>query len=772
MYIDKEKSAVKFNISRRGVADFALLAGGFLAARALVFDAASPFVMAYISAFLFKGPKFYAAALFASFGILSSFRGEFSMKYLLAIILLCAANLFVTIKPRMGAGMLQAASAAVATLICGVILVFIRGQGFYSITINLLEAALIFALAIVLAKGINCVAPKTKRGPLNGEELIATALLAAVLAIGAADVSIWHFSLRHFSAVLIVLLAASGGGAAIGAVCGIFLGFMLNITGFEYIYFAVLLAAAGFAAGGARVYGKAASIAAFSVVALLCAMYFDHALLTPGALVSLTAACVAFFVLPRGFLLNIHTNFNPAIADHNEAVARLRQRAVERVCDFGEGYAKLAVIFEERMAGRRVQKPEKAISEARAVVCEACPKCKECWGRADTEGYLQEMAEKVEKQGRLDFKDVPLAFSSVCIKLSYLLEVMTAQAERRHFNKDWEHRLAEARGLVAQQFSGLAHVMHEFAAELDIALDFRKDIENRIVSEFAKKGRVVENVSATENADGKIEVYISKKGRPDEKKWQEIATLLSEILGRKMELFEEKTMGRLCYLHFKEQQKFYIQSGVAKASKANAKESGDSFSLVQLKDGCFVAALSDGMGSGSRAKEESEAAIELLEELMERGFQKDIALRLINSALLLKSNDEFFSTLDICFMDINSGRAEFIKIGAACSYILRRGEVETIGNWTLPVGILENIDIDVHETQLSHGDVIVMMTDGVTDSVKNQAGIWVEESLKKLPKKNPQELADHILDIARENYAGNVRDDMTVMAVRILKQRR
>ena len=82
-------------------------------------------------------------------------------------------------------------------------------------------------------------------------------------------------------------------------------------------------------------------------------------------------------------------------------------------------------------------------------------------------------------------------------------------------------------------------------------------------------------------------------------------------------------------------------------------------------------ALSDGMGSGSEAGEESRTGIELLERFSELGFKRETALSLINSALVMENDRETFATLDICCIDLYTGRAEFIKNGAAATYVLR-----------------------------------------------------------------------------------------------------
>ncbi|MCL2377060.1 MAG: stage II sporulation protein E [Defluviitaleaceae bacterium] len=779
MHIDKDKGegALKFNISRPAAVEFLLVAGGFLAARALVFDAASPFVLAYISAFLFRGNKFYGAALFAALGIITSFRAEFSMKYLLAIIVLCLANLFLSFRPKMTAPMLQAAAVAIASVVSGIVIIFLRGQGAYYFAVNLLEAALIFALAIVLSKGIACVAPRAKRKPLSNEELISLVVLVGVLAVGASDVYIWQFSLRHIFAILIVLLAAQSGGAAIGAVCGVFLGFLLNITGFEYIYFAVLLSCAGFAAGSLRGFGRPLPILGFIAVGTLCALYFDLTLLTLGMLLSALVAAAVFYFLPRGFLLNIHAAVNPATQDNDEYMGKVKSRVASRVYDFAAGYGKLATLFERRIVGRKkpAARPEKLADAIKNEFCVKCHKSQHCWGEkaAEMDEYVTYLAEKSEKSGKIDIDDAPLGLSSMCIVPVDFIKALWAQLGKQKAAKDLEQRLTEARTLVAQQFSGLSAVMYEFADELDAALNFKKELENKIIRELEKLRIEVESVIVIENKQGKCEVSISRKGRRDDAlQAREIGEVLSGVTGRRMELVEERFAGRMVRMEFFERHKFYVHSGVAKASKGvgDSVQSGDSFSLVQLKDGRCIAALSDGMGSGRRAREESECAIELLEELMERGFQKDIALRLINSALLLKTDDEFFSTLDICLLDMNTGLAEFVKIGAAASYLVRGGEVSAIGSWTLPVGILEFVDIDVHEEQLVHGDIVVLMTDGVADSRKGAENTWITHLLSNLRTGNPQDIAEHILAAAKENYGDMAGDDMTVLVLRVLER--
>lgn len=758
--------------------DFILMAGGFLAARAVVFDASVPFVLPYISAFLFKGNKFFGVALFASLGTLFSFRTEFSMKYLLAIIMLCAVNLFLSFKPNFKSNhsaLLQAGFTSLSAVLAGMIIVFLRGQGLYHFGVNLLEAATIFPLSIVLIKGIECIAPGTKRGPLHNEEFMAVMMLAGILTIGASDVFIWQISLRHIFAVLLVLMAAQSGGAAVSAVFGIFLGFILNLAGFEYIYFAVLLGMAGFCAGSARPLGRIAVFGAFTVAGLLCGLYFDLELISIGTLLSVIAAGLAFYFMPISFLVNIHTSLNPSLAPSASYLGKIKGQVVDRVYDYAAGYGRLASLFRQRAEGRQsLYNADKLAEGVKGEFCISCHKYDRCWGDKSDEaaGYVRDMAAKGEEAGRITIDDAPLGFSGMCHRVPEFTTVLSAMSDRQRLSRDWEQRLDEARTLVAQQFFGMANLMEEFAEELTAVLDFRTDIENKIIREFNKLRIDAESVIVIQNRLSKYEISIVRKNRHSGKKaGAQIGRLISELIGRRVELCDEKIIGSNIQLDYIESQKFYIHSGIAKINKNMAKESGDSFSLIQLRDGRCIAALSDGMGSGAKAREESEAAIELLEELMERGFDKDITLRLINSALLLKSGDEFFSTLDICLLDMNTADAEFIKIGAAASYILRDGKTEAIGSWTLPVGILESVDVDLHKHQLKHGDIVVMMTDGIMDSRKGVDKEWMDIMLTHLPKGSPQEMADYILDVGQSNYGDVVKDDMTVMVFKVLKRK-
>ena len=164
---------------------------------------------------------------------------------------------------------------------------------------------------------------------------------------------------------------------------------------------------------------------------------------------------------------------------------------------------------------------------------------------------------------------------------------------------------------------------------------------------------------------------------------------------------------------------------------------------------------------------------ELFEDFMESGFDKETSVKLINSALLLKSScdisEESFSTLDICAIDLHDGRAEFLKVGASSTFIVSNGSVDAIRSYSLPVGILETVEPESTTRRVRHGDMIIMMTDGVLDScvTEEHKENWVINAMSRFSSTNPQYVADYLLEEAKKNYVENIKDDMTILVARL-----
>ena len=216
---------------------------------------------------------------------------------------------------------------------------------------------------------------------------------------------------------------------------------------------------------------------------------------------------------------------------------------------------------------------------------------------------------------------------------------------------------------------------------------------------------------------------------------------------------------------------FKALTGSARITKLGEKVSGDNFSILNLENGQMILSLSDGMGTGVNANEESESVIELLEQFMEAGFKEESAIRLINSILVLKSENQSFSTIDLSMLNLYTGVCDFVKIGAATTFIKRDHWVETISSTTMPAGVFNQVDLDQKSKKLYDGDYIIMMSDGVLDCLPgNNKERLMQELILELTITNPQEIANRILKEALAQNQEVPPDDMTVLVAGIWKK--
>ena len=192
---------------------------------------------------------------------------------------------------------------------------------------------------------------------------------------------------------------------------------------------------------------------------------------------------------------------------------------------------------------------------------------------------------------------------------------------------------------------------------------------------------------------------------------------------------------------------------------------------MRLKDGKYLVALSDGMGSGNEAKNSSNKALKMLENLLLSGFDKKTSLELINSSLI-NQNEEIFATLDIAIVDLYKGNIEFIKNGACPTYIKNKNKVQVIKANSLPAGIINNSDLRVFDKDISSGDIMLMCTDGILDSnveYKNKE-LWVKYLFEDIETTNTKKIADLVLNEAVDNCYGNAKDDMSVVVCKFLNK--
>ncbi|WP_338824514.1 hypothetical protein MHOCP_01100 [Moorella humiferrea] len=218
-----------------------------------------------------------------------------------------------------------------------------------------------------------------------------------------------------------------------------------------------------------------------------------------------------------------------------------------------------------------------------------------------------------------------------------------------------------------------------------------------------------------------------------------------------------------------EEQRLKLVVGTATIPRYQADVCGDTFMSAKLEAEKQLLVLADGMGAGREAAEMSATTVELVRDLLAAGFPPDKALQALNMILLLRATREAFTTCDVALINCCTGAAEFYKLGACPTFILRDGTVKTCGSPSLPAGILEEIRIEPVYEELQEGDLLVMVSDGVLEAHReiNEKEKWLVKALQRAGEGRPQEIADRLLKQARALANGRPRDDMAIIVARI-----
>lgn len=209
-----------------------------------------------------------------------------------------------------------------------------------------------------------------------------------------------------------------------------------------------------------------------------------------------------------------------------------------------------------------------------------------------------------------------------------------------------------------------------------------------------------------------------------------------------------------------------LEIGVAVRSRSGESVAGDSYISRVLPGGRHVLALSDGMGSGVNALQESHAALRLMVESLRAGYTRAQALDVVNALMLMCTGREMYATMDMCVCDLHSGEAAFEKLGACASYVVREGEARTVGSDTLPVGVLPEVEAQSLRMTLFDGDVVVMMTDGVADAYPGGEEA-LREAVVRLAWLHPQAVGERLIAAVVED--GAARDDMAVLCAKVVR---
>ncbi len=660
----------------------------------------------------------------------------------------------------------------------GISMIMKRGPDENMLVVIGIEAIMVFALYYVFIKGFRYFLLCKKGQVPNNEELISIVVLLALIVYAIPDFGLQEFSFEETVSYLLILLLGykygAGAGAITGAACGAVL--MLNHKIPGLVGYMCLL---GIVAGVFRKVGKIGSGVAFLLANIIFGFFYEERLLEVTAIRALASGTAVFLLSPKSLLYTVET-LPSGLREDAQTKNRLQDTARGKLQEFAESFKSLSSTFYQISETKSALSKEDVnfiFDELSDKLCKRCVNCHSCWKTNfyDTYKAAFSILATAEQNGEVSKGDIPPTFARQCINLNEFIFETNRGLEMAKLNMAWHNRMAQSREAIAGQFREVASIIENFSKNLYESVGLDEKQQDNIIAYMKTHHIDVKYISVVEKRNHKQDYFLTlrtKHGRCITTK--EAATVLGDVLHRRMKPMEgTKNIVSSDYdvICFVEDTNFKVLTGMAKTPKTSETVSGDNYSFLTLANGEFIVTLSDGMGVGQSACMESQSVVELMERFMEAGFREDSAIKLINSVLVLRADQQICSTMDMSMIDLHTGMCDFIKIGAAATFIKRKDFVEVITSTTMPIGVLNEVDMDGVSKKLYDGDFVIMVSDGVLDCIKDpNKEEYLSKLLTRFKAGTPQEIADYVLEKAIEENDHVAIDDMTVLVAGMWKK--
>lgn len=636
------------------------------------------------------------------------------------------------------------------------------------------------------------------------EEILSCSLLFAIAVAGFKDITIFAYSLKNILSILIVLILGWQNGVLVGGTSGITIGLVLGLIGGGDVVQIASYAISGMIAGLLNKLGKIGVIVGFILGNAILTYVANGDTNSIIRFQEILIAAIGLLAVPKKIKINVEDLFEkdkylPVTEDNklqeNEDTIYKLNNVTEVIKEVAQGYKEVAatVVEKENINNICYEQFENELYKNMEDFEDNI-----LYDYLNDENIIKRIYEEIDKKeyiNKTDLINILEEFNNYIITpedettkskvnedIEKILRAISLAYRVSKINSVYDKKIRQSKENMGNQLEGISKAISSIVDNLsqDIKDEEHKNQEEKIAELLNKKDIDVNNIKINKRKDGKTEIdlytEVCESNKIEECKCERIEKILNKQLDEKISLCNEacnKINGeKICKLKYVSADKYSIQIGIAKTTKHDSIISGDSNLNVKLEDGKRLIAISDGMGSGPKARQSSNIAIRLLKRLLLSGFDKETSVDLINSSICLNSKDETYATLDIAIVDLFKGNIEFIKNGACPTYVKNKKNVDIVKTISLPTGILENIELDVFDRDIEDGDILVMCSDGIIESNTEYENkeLWLKYLLENIETENAQKIADLVLQEAIDNCVGQAKDDMTVMVMKINKK--
>ncbi|MCY6356598.1 stage II sporulation protein E [Clostridium sp. ZS2-4] len=655
----------------------------------------------------------------------------------------------------------------------------IRGLSFkVAFLTAFLQIICIIPLYFILERSIICLKKFRTKHLFSSEEIISMTIIFSLIISGTWGVNILGISLTNILALTFILILSYINGSTVGAAAGIAIGTIIGISTDNLLVYISVFGLCGFIGGIFRDIGKWITEFAYIITFLILMLYSNIGV--EFKFVEVLIASGIFLVIPNKMYnkINLELDWEKKQEYLNKNnINNVKRLLLNRLDNFSEVLYSISDTLSNLADNDKLVMKNKSsalIEKLADRVCSNCNMNDTCWKKEAYYTYaaFEELIQNCEEGKR---NILPKEIEKKCLKMGTLLKNGRDIVNNHVIKEMWRKSLSEGREILSEQIDSMADSLNEVIKEFNSDIKIVNDVEKKLRKTLDNKEIKFNDIFCFEDRNERlvIKMYLNSCGG-SQLCIKSILPLINELTDKFMCVSDDgcaiNPENGECTVTFEETPKFYVASYAGRECKHGEKYSGDSYSFGKTAEGSYISVVSDGMGSGPQAGRESKAAVEMIEKFTNAGLTNITAINTVNTIMSLKfSEDEKFSTLDLCNLDLYSGDISFMKIGAVASFIKSGDRVEVIKSRSLPIGVLDKVDVEVVNKKVKNGDIIVMLSDGILDYDTNNAGKveWVVEYLEKNNINNPKELVDGLIKTAKELSGGKVKDDMTAIVSKV-----
>ena len=606
---------------------------------------------------------------------------------------------------------------------------------------------------------------------------LSAAALVFIAVYALRDYNILGFSPAFMAAAFITFWAASSIGGLKGCALGLFVGLacggvnIIGVPGGDLLAYSIgaapcIMAIMGLCTGALWKISRIAAISGACAAAVMFGLTLDGYTVLARIVPDLMCAAVLFLPLARYGVLPKFVLFTRYDYDKiSEDITMLHKKQDDtamRMNTLSEAFAHLSdtlYILSDRVRRPGVVDLKQVCDKAFDTFCSRCSMQSHCLERdcMSTLDAQSKITAALYKKGRAQIEDVPPFLRERCFNITAIIDELN-MATAKLIEKLIKNDKTEAFALDYEAMSKLLSEQiskneEEYKIDTELTAALRKSLKymgigaSRALCYGKRKKEIV---------IGEVDISRVHMGG------DEIRQAIERTVGTYLNVPRFNIDGDNVTMTLSSRRRFKVESAKATSIKEAESANGDTVSVFENEEDYFYTLISDGMGSGREAAFTSKLCSVFIEKMLAGGNGKAVTLEMLNGFIRSRGT-ECSATVDLAEIDLITGEACFVKSGAAPSFVVRGGNLYKLQSKTVPIGIMHELDAEKIRFDLAEGDILIMMSDGITQSLED--GVWLANLITYEWDDNLSVMAEKIIDNAAINNRRS--DDMTVILSRI-----